>query len=97
MFSLSRVLLLCGLCERASCKTEGVEPLVPLLFSMIKNRYIVFAGGDFVPTGGWNDYHDKFDTLSKAIAFAKKISDVEWIQIVDLETFKIIEDQNLKH
>lgn len=68
-------------------------------------RYLCFAGEDYYPSGGWDDYVDSFDTLEEAVSFLRsKLStystlrqDWGWCHIVDtLNWSKILETQAIK-
>ena len=59
-------------------------------------RYLVFAGIDYYPAGGWNDFAGDADTLDEA----RQIVNLErrrprlparWWQIVDTTTLKVVE------
>jgi menaquinone-dependent protoporphyrinogen IX oxidase len=54
-------------------------------------RYLLFAGEDYYPRGGWSDFIGDFDTIDEAKNY--KIEYIDWIQIVDLETGKWNEDK----
>lgn len=48
------------------------------------NRYLVFAGDQYYPQGGWDDFRGSFEDLHEAI---DRIDlNAEWWHIVDLET-----------
>ena len=63
-------------------------------------RYLVFAGFNYYPSGGWDDFVDAFSTLEEAQASAiscqsrgESGGSFDWVQIVDCETRdKIIEN-----
>jgi hypothetical protein len=48
-------------------------------------RFMLFAGPDYYPGGGWSDFSDSFDTLDSAISQAKKQDD-DWWHVVDAKT-----------
>jgi len=52
-------------------------------------RYLLFAGDEYYPAGGWQDYRGRFNSLNEAIKAAAKLT-WDWWQIVNLETGKII-------
>lgn len=54
-------------------------------------RYIVFAGSDYYPGGGWGDFRGDFDTLEEARALIKTLLDYDWQQIVDTFTKEEVE------
>lgn len=50
-------------------------------------RYLVFAGWNYYPLGGWDDLHGIYDTLEEAKAAALEAEDKgDWAHIVDSET-----------
>jgi hypothetical protein len=56
-------------------------------------RYLVFAGQEYYPSGGWDDFHDSFDDLEQARKAANEwVSDsgFYWWQIVDLTVGTIV-------
>lgn len=53
-------------------------------------RYIVFAGNEYYPQGGWHDYKGKRYSYEQALELATKVAfNNDWVQIVDLEEEKI--------
>jgi len=53
---------------------------------MCESRYLVFAGQDQYPAGGWNDIRAIDMTLSGAIDFKHQLKDqkkYDWYQIVE--------------
>lgn len=58
-------------------------------------RFLVFAGFDYYPKGGWNDFKEHFDTFKKAEEFKNKLNNgkvgygdvLEWWQIVRIYTY----------
>ena len=52
-------------------------------------RYLVF-GLDKYPLGGWNDFIGKFSSLEEAREKGISVSTYDYVQIVDLETDKIV-------
>lgn len=65
------------------------------------SRFILFAGNDYYPDGGMEDFYGLFDTVDDAIDFVKKdIGDVfhcgynhgAWFHIVDRETLSVVFD-----
>lgn len=54
-------------------------------------RYLLFGGDTYYPGGGWEDYRGGFDSVEDALRAAARGSD--WWHIVDLESGRIIEDQ----
>lgn len=55
-------------------------------------QFLVFAGSNFYPNGGWSDYKGDFDSIENALRYlVKSHSEWEWYQIVNSETKEIIE------
>ena len=52
-------------------------------------RYVVFAGPDYYPSGGWGDFHSSHDDINEA-RDAKLAEEAEghWANIIDLTTGK---------
>lgn len=59
-------------------------------------RYFVFAGDDYYPSGGWSDYREAFDELPAAIEYADKLVAgfqmasgrfvrFDWAEVVDVQ------------
>lgn len=55
------------------------------------NRFLLFAGDTYYPSGGWNDLEGNFETLERAEAAAEEL-DPDWWHIVDLETGEKVKD-----
>lgn len=60
-------------------------------------RYLLFAGDEYYPAGGWQDYKGRFDSVKealKAAAGGTRNLDFQgtwdWWQIVDLATGKMV-------
>ena len=59
-------------------------------------RYLLFAGMDYYPSGGWDDYLGDFITISECLSHLKEEKNrcwdpLEWHHIVDTKTMKIVE------
>jgi hypothetical protein len=55
-------------------------------------KYLVFAGHQYYPAGGWDDLIAKTETLGDAYAaLAGKAFD--WWQIVEVSTLKVVSSQ----
>lgn len=53
-------------------------------YQMIK-RYLVFAGLNYYPYGGWSDFVDSFDNVTEAHVCALN-QKLDWWQVVDTQT-----------
>lgn len=48
------------------------------------SRFLLFAGNDYYPAGGWGDFKGDFDTQEEAEAFlANSTQKFDWKQIID--------------
>lgn len=53
-------------------------------------RYMLFAGYNYYPEGGMNDFRGRFDTMVQAIqAIGAAHSRYEWFNILDTETGRV--------
>lgn len=60
--------------------------------------FLIFAGYDYYPRGGWNDFIGSFSTLQEAEEAAKNVMavscgetfDKDWLHIVSLEMNRIV-------
>lgn len=66
----------------------------------VMKPYLVFAGNDYYPAGGWSDFRSSFDNINDATAEAERLvlepnpddnspqgdGRFEWAQVVDLAT-----------
>lgn len=59
---------------------------------MRMKRYLVFAGQEYYPGGGWMDFRGAFDELQDALVLAKSTVtgelSLDWVQVVDLQEMK---------
>ena len=55
-------------------------------------RFVLFAGQDYYPLGGWKDYQGSYDTQTEAEHAMQTLAldFVEWFQIVDLQTGEFV-------
>ncbi len=62
-------------------------------------RYMLFAGSQYYPSGGWDDFKDSFDTCEEALVAARlqetgykgKTKPVyDWFHVVDVQGFIIV-------
>jgi hypothetical protein len=55
-------------------------------------RFLVFAGDDYYPSGGWGDFRGSYDTLEEALASC--VCDPgdwtahDWMHVIDAETME---------
>jgi len=58
-------------------------------------RYLLFAGDNYYPCGGWEDFIEDFDDLQKARdrGAAEEVADGlgRWWHVVDSETKSVVE------
>lgn len=53
-------------------------------------RFLLFAGADYYPSGGWDDYVSAHATEDEAVRAAASLSD--WWHVVDLTTGERVAD-----
>ena len=57
-------------------------------------RFAVFAGDNYYPCGGMNDFQKSFDTWGEALDFEKELmakrdyTKPDWIQTFDMEEYE---------
>jgi hypothetical protein len=56
-------------------------------------QYLVFAGSDYYPSGGWKDFKGSFDSIDEAKKFlnTEELRSYDWWQIVDTTTQEVVE------
>jgi len=57
------------------------------------NTYLVFAGNEFYPNGGWLDFKHTFTSLDDAMTYLT-IKHFDWYQVVDSTTCEIVKQHN---
>jgi hypothetical protein len=57
-------------------------------------RYLVFSGKNYYPSGGWDDFHGDYASLEQAKAVVEELEkdDTVWAHIADLEVGKALHD-----
>lgn len=50
--------------------------------------FLVFAGYNYYPSGGWEDFVEAFDTFEEAYA-AAEVADGDWAHVVNLSTREV--------
>lgn len=55
-------------------------------------QYLIFAGDNYYPNGGWHDFKDKSDDLLEAnrIAVSYINDGKDWAHVVDLNTMAVL-------
>ena len=53
-------------------------------------KYLVFAGCDYYPSGGWGDFIGSYDVLQDALIKVIQFKN-DWYHIVDRDTMNIVE------
>lgn len=54
-------------------------------------RYLVFAGSQYYPYGGWSDFQGDWDTLAEAVEYSCLCGIAfDWWHIVDTTTKQIV-------
>jgi hypothetical protein len=54
-------------------------------------RYALFAGDQYYPSGGWEDFIGAYDSIEAARERAQR-ERYEWFHIVDLASAQIVEE-----
>lgn len=57
----------------------------------MENRFLVFIGDTYYPSGGWGDFHRGFSSIEECLEYIKAIK-CDWWQIVDAQTLKIVKE-----
>jgi len=57
----------------------------------VNDRYFLFSGSHYYPSGGWSDFKGSFATIEDALRADRK----DWWHIVDMTTGKIIETNRI--
>lgn len=62
----------------------------------MNERFLIFAGSNYYPSGGWNDFQGSEDTLLHALRFAANVACTssgmcDWWHVVDTTTNEIVE------
>lgn len=52
------------------------------------NQFVLFAGDNYYPGGGWQDFVDSYDTVEEAVAAGKPDEDDwgKWYHVIDITT-----------
>ena len=53
------------------------------------NRYLLFCGDNYYPTGGWGDFQGSYETYDEAMAALPTLS-FDWHQIVDVTDGEVV-------
>lgn len=74
--------------ERMSyAEVEALKTRLPSL----EWPFLVFAGDNYYPSGGWNDYAGAWPTLEEAKFTAMRLPS-QWAQIIDMRTGEDVSD-----
>ncbi len=57
-------------------------------------RFLVFAGDAYYPSGGWKDFVGSYDSADRALGIAEGIAreTFKWAHVFDTETQKILQE-----
>lgn len=55
-------------------------------------RYMLFAGDNYYPLGGMEDFVDSFDTIEETFNHPRSSNERGWFHIYDLELQEIVKD-----
>lgn len=72
------------------------------MVSAMTDRFLVFGGLTYYPSGGWEDYIGRFPTIEAAKAFSAEWLETngmgwlkgDWVHIVDVETGETVYDRH---
>jgi len=54
-------------------------------------RFLLFAGSDYYPSGGWGDFNSDHDTALEAVLAAAELEDgTDWWQVIDTQTKSVV-------
>jgi len=55
-------------------------------------RYLIFAGDNYYPLGGWKDLHSSEDNkeIAEAVARTKAETSLTWAHVVDATTQQVV-------
>jgi hypothetical protein len=61
-------------------------------------RYLVFAGVNYYPSGGWGDFHGDFDSIEEGEASLRLLNNGryrkwEWMQILDTQSLAVVKEE----
>lgn len=65
--------------RRCTARKEGCEV----------KRYLLFAGDQYYPSGGWHDLSGEFDSIEEAEEYVFERG-YEWWHVVDREELRIV-------
>ena len=54
-------------------------------------QFLLFAGDQYYPSGGWGDFKGSFDTIAEARAAERALPGHDWWQIIDVKTGNVID------
>lgn len=55
-------------------------------------RYLLFAGNDYYPSGGWHDLKASFDDRPTDDQIVQLTREYDWWDLVDLIEFRVVAD-----
>lgn len=57
-------------------------------------RFLLFAGSDYHPNGGWYDFYGSYDTYLEAIKEQVDEIKADWYHVVDTQIIEKVTDDN---
>ena len=56
------------------------------------NRYLLFSGSAYYPSGGWGDFTEASNDLNALLLRADNliVDDRDWYQVVDIQTMQLV-------
>jgi len=58
---------------------------------MVSKKFLLFAGDQYYPAGGWQDYQGTYDDIIDALDKAANLGK-DWWHIVDLGTIEVVDE-----
>lgn len=55
-------------------------------------RFLLFAGSDYYPSGGWKDFQKDFDTLEEANNYIGQNYNADWFHLIDSKHMEVVRE-----
>jgi hypothetical protein len=59
-------------------------------------RFLLFAGSNYYPSGGWFDFRGSFDSIAEGVTFTEEITfskRFDWYHIIDSVTGEFVREE----
>ena len=53
-------------------------------------QFLLFAGDQYYPNGGWGDFEGSFDSIDEAKVAEKALPGHDWFQVVDTASGEVV-------